>query len=166
MLWPESDHWRFAHQIRQIFFVSRWKAIVSTREDVIQLIERIAARTPRLALLVRDEEIPEPVEGQRVGYPDASGDRLQLLCVSMPFLDCAPHAIHVVMRHAVLHAIGVRVVSREQPEIDIALFIQRYRGSVHASRGHVRRGPTFCDDFFRVRLAVAVCVPEERNLSL
>ena len=55
MLRTEADHRRLADQIRQVLIVARREAVIASRDDVIQFVERIAVRAPGLALLIRDK---------------------------------------------------------------------------------------------------------------
>ena len=93
MLRAEAHHGRLAHETRQPLFVTWWKTIVAAGNDVVQFVERIAVRTPRLALLVRDEQIAVPVEREGVGHSNARREGLQRPVGEVPLLNRAAQAV-------------------------------------------------------------------------
>ncbi len=62
VLRAEGNDGRFADEVRKVFFMARREAVVAARHDVVQLVQRVAARTPRLPFLVRDEQVAITVE--------------------------------------------------------------------------------------------------------
>src|SRR6266404_4966018 len=107
MLRAESDDRRFADEIRQILLVARREPVVATGNDVVQLVERIAARTPGLAFLVCYEKVAVTVKRKGVRNADTCGNGLQLSRRHRPLLNRAALAGQVVMRNAILHSIWV-----------------------------------------------------------
>ena len=106
------------------------------------------------------------VKGEGVRNADACGDGLQSLRRSQPFLDRAARPVHVVMRNAVLHAIGVGIVGCQQSEVHIARCVERDRCCVHATGADIGRRPTARHDFFDVRLSIPICIPEQGHLAV
>ena len=64
------------------------------------------------------------------------------------------------MRHAVFHSIWIGIIRSQQSEINVALSVERDRGSIDPSRTDVCRRPAACHDFLNVSLSVAIPVPE------
>src|SRR5213594_2352629 len=104
--------------------MARREAVIAAGYDVIQLVQRVAARTPRFAFLVSDEQVAVTVESERVGHADTCRDSFESLCCGGPLLNCAALAVEVVIRYSILHSIRVRVVRRQQTEIDVAAAVE------------------------------------------
>src|SRR5437667_12582493 len=100
-----------------MLFVAWREAVVAARNNVVQLVQGVAARTPRFPFLVSDEQVVVTVEGERVGHADACRDGFESLRFHQPFLNRAARAIEVVMRNSVLQSIRVRVIVRYQTDI-------------------------------------------------
>ena len=131
VLRAEGNDGRFADQVWKIFFMARREAVVAARHDVVQFVQRVAARTPRLAFLVSDEQVSVPVESERVGHADACRDSFELLGCCGPLLNRAALTIELVMGNSILYPIRVRIVRRQQTEIDVAAWVDRYCCCVH-----------------------------------
>src|SRR5260370_20400076 len=95
------------------------KAVVAAGNDMIQLVQWIAARTPSLAFLIGDKQVAPAIERERVRDADAGGDGLKPLRRDRPLLNRAALTRQIVMRNAVLDAIRIGIIRRQQPEIQI-----------------------------------------------
>ena len=166
MLRAETDDGRLAHQIRQILLVPGREPIVAPGNDVVQLVQRITARTPGFPFLVCHEKVAKTVERKGVRNADARGNGFQSLGCSRPFLDRAALPVHVVMRNAVLHPIRVGIVGCQQSEVHIARCVKRDRGRVHATGANIGRRPTARHGFFDVRLPISICIAEQGYLAV
>ena len=77
--------------------MARREAVVAARHDVVQLVQGVAAWTPRLAFLVSDEQVAVTIESKRVGYADACRESFESLCCGGPLLNRAALAVELVM---------------------------------------------------------------------
>src|SRR6266404_167694 len=164
MLRAESDDRRFADEIRQILLVARREPVVAAGNDVVQLVERIAARTPGLAFLVRYEKVAVAVKRKGVRNADTCGYGLELPGRRRPLLNRAALAGQVVMRKAILYSIRVGIVRCEQSEVHIARGIERDGRCVHTPGADIGRRPTAGHGFLAIRLPIGVRIAEQGNL--
>ena len=166
MLRAERDHGRFAHQVWQPLLVTRREPIVASGNNVVQLVQWIAARTPGLAFLVCHEKVAMAVKREGVRNADACGNGFQSLRPGRPPLNRAALPVHVVMRNAVLHSIRVGIVGCHQSEVHIARCVQRDRCCVHATRADIGRRPAARHDLFDIRLPISIGIAKQGNLAV
>jgi hypothetical protein len=174
--------------------VARRETIVVAGDDEVQFVERIAVGHPGLALLVGVEEVAGLVESESDGHADAGGDRAQLLRAGVQLLDGPAARLDVVERELVVARIGglrldptfmgleprdvrrlqvvaageairVGVVLHQQAEVDVARGIHGHGRGIYIPGSHILVGPVVGHDLLRVRLPVAVGIPQERDLA-
>src|SRR4051812_10626157 len=120
MLRAKSHDGRFTLEVWQPFVIRRGKTVVSSRDDVIEFIERVAIRAPGFSFLIRAEKIAGAIKSQGVRNADAGGYRFAGRRPAAQSLNRAARPVQVVMRDTILDPIRIRVIGGNQAKIEVA----------------------------------------------
>src|SRR5882724_838869 len=117
---------------------------------MVQLIQRIAVRTPRFALLVGAKQIAGFVKCERVRDANSRGDSLDRFLAACELLNRAAFAVQFVMGDTVLDPVRIRIIGGDQAKVEIALWVASDANGIDAARSDIRRRPVGSYYCFRV----------------
>ena len=142
------------------------EAVMKSRLDVQQLVERIAIRQPRRAFLFGGEQIAVAVEGQRTSKARAGADRFALREIRRDALDGAvlSRELEVRLTGRRVDEVAVGVVLCAESKINRAVL--RVHGDTDGIDTLRDFLPALCNDDFLVGHAIAILVEQERHLAL
>src|SRR5947207_12254781 len=120
------EYARLIDHVRQMFWMTRWEAVVPSGFNVQQFIQWIAIRQPRGSFLIGAEKIATRIESHANGKTNPRANGLALLEIWRHFLNRAALALQAVARLAAgrVDQVGLEEIVCAQPEINVSLTVK------------------------------------------
>src|SRR5262245_34187081 len=99
MLRSEGYDRRFADKAGKPLVIGGWKAIIPSRNDLVEFVERIPVRHPGFTFLVRIEQVSLAIEGKRIRNTDSCRECLKLSGFRIELLYGSTRRMQVVKRY-------------------------------------------------------------------